>query len=637
LNKIKRQNLYLTTTPAKEALDIYLSQLKKVVTYEYETVPVQESLGRVTKEAVYAKYCSPLYNASAMDGIAVVASHTVGADEATPITLTAGDDYMEIDTGDPIRAPFDAVIMSEVLLEKTEHQLKIVEPAFPWQHVRPIGEDIVAGELILTRDHLIRPIDIGVLLSAGVTEISVQKQIQVGIFPTGTEMIEPGTEPKDGDIIESNSQMFVGLVTEAGGIAHRHPAIADDYDLLKSNIVQAVKAYDMVLINAGSSAGREDFTVHVLQELGTVLIHGVAIKPGKPVILALVNQKPVIGLPGYPVSAYIDFEMFVQPVLSLLGKRPTKALETMEAVMSRRVVSGLKYQEYIRVKVGQVGDKLVAAPLARGAGAAMSLVRADGFCIIDQNHEGLEAGERVMVQIYRPLQQIKNTLMVIGSHDLMLDVLADLLPSYGQGVQLSSTHVGSMGGLMSLARGEAHLAPIHLLDEESGIYNIAFVKQVCKEPMALIKGVGRQQGFLLQKGNPKNIKGLEDMVHCSYVNRQRGSGTRILLDYQLKKRNIDAANISGYRREVATHMAVAAIVKSGSADAGLGILAAAKVFDLDFVAVDLEEYDFALPVKYLELPQIKELLRVLQSEALREKLESFGGYCYDKMGEVLYL
>ncbi|MCL2865350.1 MAG: molybdopterin biosynthesis protein [Lachnospiraceae bacterium] len=637
MNKIKRQNLYLTTTPAKEALDIYLSQLKKVVTYEYETVPVQESLGRVTKEAVYAKYCSPLYNASAMDGIAVVASHTVGADEATPITLTAGDDYMEIDTGDPIRAPFDAVIMSEVLLEKTEHQLKIVEPAFPWQHVRPIGEDIVAGELILTRDHLIRPIDIGVLLSAGVTEISVQKQIQVGIFPTGTEMIEPGTEPKDGDIIESNSQMFVGLVTEAGGIAHRHPAIADDYDLLKSNIVQAVKAYDMVLINAGSSAGREDFTVHVLQELGTVLIHGVAIKPGKPVILALVNQKPVIGLPGYPVSAYIDFEMFVQPVLSLLGKRPTKALETMEAVMSRRVVSGLKYQEYIRVKVGQVGDKLVAAPLARGAGAAMSLVRADGFCIIDQNHEGLEAGERVMVQIYRPLQQIKNTLMVIGSHDLMLDVLADLLPSYGQGVQLSSTHVGSMGGLMSLARGEAHLAPIHLLDEESGIYNIAFVKQVCKEPMALIKGVGRQQGFLLQKGNPKNIKGLEDMVHCSYVNRQRGSGTRILLDYQLKKRNIDAANISGYRREVATHMAVAAIVKSGSADAGLGILAAAKVFDLDFVAVDLEEYDFALPVKYLELPQIKELLRVLQSEALREKLESFGGYCYDKMGEVLYL
>ena len=657
---MNKENIYLTTIPVDEGLNLYLNKVKEVCHTQVEEVLVKESLGRVCKEAVYGKYCSPLYNASAMDGIAVISSRTELASESNPIILVEGEDYVEVDTGDPIYPPYDAVIMVEDLLKGAENSdskglkegkektVSIIDYASPWQHVRPIGEDIVTGEMILPSNHQIRPIDIGVMLSSGITKINVIKKPTVAIIPTGTELIEPEEIPKVGDIIESNSQMFAGMIQESGGIPTRLAPIEDEYEKIKQTISESVRTHDMVIVNAGSSAGREDYTVHVLRELGEVLIHGVAIKPGKPVILAIINNKPVIGLPGYPVSAYIDLETFVLPVLAHLSGRKIKDSETIEAAMTKRIMSSLKYKEYVRVKVGEVDDKLVATPLARGAGAAMSLVRSDGFCIIDQNHEGVEAGEKVKVVVHRGLDKIKNTLVVIGSHDLILDVLADMLPSLKKddketngfnqenATYLSSTHVGSMGGIMSLNRQETHLAPIHLLDEKTGIYNIPYLQRVAaKEPMALIKGVGRIQGLIVKKGNPKKIKNLEDLVNCSFVNRQKGSGTRILLDYKLKELGIDKDKISGYLRESATHMAVAALVNSESADAGLGILAAARAFDLDFVEVAVEEYDFAVPVKFLELPQVQEFIKVLKSQEFKEKLDELGGYTYEKIGEVV--
>ena len=632
-----KRNLYLSNTPVHEALEKYITALKPIIKPQTETIAVTDALGRITETAVFAKYCSPLFNAAAMDGVAVNSDITKGASEANPVVLKQGEDYVIVDTGDPIRTPCDAVIMAEDLIEMEDGNLKIIEPAAPWQHVRPIGEDIVAGEMIIPSRHKIRPIDIGVLLAGGITKISVIKQPTVAIFPTGTEIIEPDQEPQEGDIIESNSRMFEAMAKQNGANPTRFAPIADDYNKLKNAIDKAIDEYDMVIVNAGSSAGTEDFTVHILRELGEVLVHGVAIKPGKPVILAIVKGKPVIGLPGYPVSAYINFENFVIPVLNLMNGEMQAKNNMVEAVVSKRLVSSLKHKEYVRVKVGKVEDKLVASPLARGAGAAMSLVRADGFCVIEQNSEGVEAGETVNVELYRDLDEIDSTVVAIGSHDLILDVIADLMPTEYPGNFLTSTHLGSMGGLMALKRGEAHIAPTHLLNEEDGVYNVAYLKKIFREPMALIKGVNRIQGIIVEKGNPKNIRTVSDLVGKSYINRQRGAGTRVLFDYLLKKEGIAVEEIKGYDREGATHMAVAAAIQGGSADAGMGILSAAKALNLDFVPVGNEEYDFAIPVKYLDLPHVQKFISVLKSDVFKAKLEELGGYSAENTGKIVYI
>jgi putative molybdopterin biosynthesis protein len=632
-----KRNLYLNNTPVEEARIIYKNALKARIKMEYEEITTEQSLGRITKEAVFALCSSPMFNAAAMDGIAVIAERTKGALEREPLELKKLEDFMVVDTGDPIKYPYDAVIMAEDVLEIDDSTVSILEAAAPWQHIRPVGEDIVCGEMLLASMHKIRPIDIGVLFSGGITKIKVVKQPKVAIFPTGTEIIEPGSEPKEGDILESNSRMFEAMVTTYGGIAHRFPPIKDDYEKIKRVVSDALVHYDIVIVNAGSSAGTEDYTVHILRELGEVLVHGVAIKPGKPVILAVVKDKPVIGLPGYPVSAYIGFENFVKPILTMFSGEHDDESHQVKAILSKRLVSSLKHKEYVRVKVGAVGGRLVASPLSRGAGAAMSLVRADGFCVIDQNCEGVEAGQTVTVELYRSRSEIKHTLISIGSHDLILDLIGDLMSFHNPGIYMSSTHVGSMGGLMALKRGEAHMVPIHLLDEESGEYNLPYLVRLFQEPMSIIKGVKRIQGLMVQKGNPLNIKGIEDLTRCRYVNRQRGAGTRVLFDYKLKFLGINSLLINGYEREAVTHMAAAALVSGNSADAAMGIFSAANAMGLDFLPVGEEEYDFAVPVKYLDLPEMLSFIKVLKSEELHHRMDQIGGYRYDLAGEIQYL
>lgn len=632
---MSKRNLYLSNTPLEEAIAVYKKALINIIKIQYEEIPVENSLGRITRSAVYARCSSPLFNAAAMDGIAVAAEKTKGATERNALILQKNVDFIVVDTGDPVDFPYDAVIMAEDVIEIDDNHVKILEAAADWQNIRPIGEDIVTGEMLLPSMHKIRPIDIGVLFSGGITKIEVVKQPKVAIFPTGTEIIEPTQTPKAGEIIESNSRMFEAMVTSYGGSADRFPPIKDDYNKIKAAVEEAVEHYDMILVNAGSSAGTEDFTVHILRELGEVLIHGVAIKPGKPVILAIVKGKPVIGLPGYPVSAYIGFEHFVKPVLSLFTGEIMSDHNIVKAVVSKRMVSSLKHKEFVRVKVGQVGDKLVASPLARGAGAAMSLVRADGFLVIEQNREGVEAGETVEVELYRGLNEIRHTIVAIGSHDLILDLIADLMPVYYPGMHLSSTHIGSMGGLMALKREEAHIAPIHLLEEETGIYNTSYLMRIFDEPMALIKGVKRIQGLMVQKGNPLKINNISDLKNCRYINRQRGAGTRILFDYLLKRSDIEPEQISGYTKEAATHLAVAAHIASGTADAGMGIYSAAKAMNLDFIKIGEEDYDFAIPVKYLTLPEIVSFMQILKSKEFCDKLEEIGGYGYTEAGNII--
>ena len=629
-----KRNLYLTTRPVEEARTIYMEALGDVAEPRSEMIRVIDALGRVTSEAVYAIYSSPLYNSAAMDGIAVISAATEGASDASPVTLRADVDYVVVDTGDPIRKPYDAVIMAEDTQE-TEEGMVIRAAAPAWQHIRPVGEDIVAGEMILTRCHRIRPIDIGVLLSGGVTEIPVFRQPRVGIIPTGTEIVEPYEDPKEGDIIESNSRMFEAMVREQGGIPCRYGIVPDDYEKIKACVLRALEENDMVIVNAGSSAGTEDYTVHILREIGEVFVHGVAMKPGKPVILARACGKPVIGIPGYPVSAYLAVENFVYPLLRKLTGIRESSERNIEAVLSRRLVSSLKHREYVRVRVGRVGDRYVCAPLARGAGAAMSMVRADGFCVIPQEREGYEAGETVEVKLMCSPEEIDRTLVCTGSHDMLLDVISDMMSGESEGIRLSSTHIGSLGGLMALRRGEAHITPSHLLDEETGIYNESYIKTLFPdEEILLVKGVGRIQGLMVASGNPLNIQGVEDLTRVRFVNRQRGAGTRVLLDYKLKRAGISPSEVDGYDAEAATHMAVAAQVAGGEADCGMGVYSAAHAMGLDFIPVGEEEYDFVMRPETYEMPEMKCFIRLLGSSEFKERLDELGGYSFESSGEV---
>ena len=632
-----KRNLYLTTIPVEEAKKIYLTALGDDIKPRSEVISVTDALGRVTAEAVYAKFSSPLYNSAAMDGIAVISSRTNWASESSPVLLTPKEDYVIVDTGDPIRKPYDAVIMAEDIQETPDGVL-IRSSAPAWQHVRPIGEDIISGEMILTGYHRIRPIDIGVLLSGGVTKIPVFAQPRVGIIPTGTEIVEPYDDPKEGEIIESNSRMFEAMVRENGGIPKRYDIVKDDKDEIRESVLKALSENDIVIVNAGSSAGTEDYTVHILREIGEVFVHGVAMKPGKPVILGRACGKPIIGIPGYPVSAYLAMENFVYPLLaSFTGQKESEG-RTIEAVLSRRLVSSLKHREYVRVRVGRVGGRYVCSPLARGAGAAMSMVRADGFCIIPQEKEGYEAGETVTVNLFGTTEELDKTLVCIGSHDLLLDIISDLMSGEPGGVRLSSTHVGSLGGLMALRRGEAHLTPSHLLDEKTGVYNESYIRTLFPgEKMVLVKAVRRIQGFIVAKGNPLGITGIEDLTRVQYVNRQRGAGTRVLLDYMLSRAGIPKEAIRGYDAEAATHMAVAAQVAGGEADCGMGVYSAAHAMGLDFIPVGEEEYDFVMRKDSLEMPEVKCFLKLLGSEAFRKKLDELGGYALEDPVRIVEL
>ncbi len=637
-----KQKKYLDNLPLAEAIAKYDAALKKANIgrpLAGEPVPVGDALGRVTSEAVIAKLSSPFYHSAAMDGYAVRFIDTFGASETRPKRLTVPAQAVAIDTGDPMPDGYDAVIMIEDVEKLSGSEIEILKPATPWQHVRLVGEDIVATELIISENHTVRPADMAAMLASGHTTVMLRVRPVISILPTGTELVDPGSELKKGDIIDFNSTMLAAMATECGAHAVRRNIVTDDAALLKQSILDALSGSDLVVINAGSSAGREDFTADVIAELGEVLVHGVAIKPGKPVILAIVQGKPVIGIPGYPVSAALTFNLFVKPLIYALLGLASPAPVSILAKLSRQVASSLGTEEFIRVKVGSVSGKLIATPVSRGAGALMSLVRADGIVRVPAGSEGLGAGHDVPVELFRSPRDIRHTIVCIGSHDNALDVLANFLKKKHPDLSFSSAHVGSMGGLLALKRGEAHCAGTHLLDEETGEYNVTYLKKLLPDkPVVLVNLVHRTQGFMVPKGNPKGIRGFEDLVRedVVFVNRQAGAGTRLLTDLYLKRLGIDPKSVKGYHHEEFTHMAVAAAVLSGAADTGLGVLSAAQALDLDFVPVANERYDLAILGEYYHDPMLQALLGIIREDrAFRDHIRDMGGYDVSEMGTVI--
>ena len=608
----------------------YLEWLGDITTGT-ERVETATASGRVTADTVFANVCDPMYNAAAMDGIAVSAASTVSATEKNPLPLTEGEDFVYINTGNAVDPRFDAVIMIEDVTELGDGKVEITAPAYPWQHVRVKGESIVAGEMVLPSMRRIRPVDVGAIYASGNISVSVLKKPVVGVITTGDELVDDPGLLAGGKLMESNSKMFCALIEDCGGVGRRYPTVKDDKQALTSALTAALGECDLVIINAGSSAGTKDYAVDVMEDVGEVYLHGFALKPGKPTILARAEGTPVIGVPGYPVSAYLVFELFVRPVILRMLGQSDDDRRTVKARLTRNVVSSLKNSEYVRMALGNVGGTLVATPLERGAAQIMSLVKADGLLYIDRYSEGYEGGAEVEIELRKPLSLIEKNLVIIGSHDLVIDIIGEKIP-------VSSAHVGSMGGIYAMQKGECHIAPIHLLDAESGEYNIPYVKKYFPgEKMVLVKGVGRTQGLMLPKGNPHGINTIADIVSGGFrfANRQRGAGTRLLFDYLLAQNGLKAADVDGYAKEYSTHLAVGMAVECGAADVGLGVGSAANCLGLDFVPLYDEEYDFLLREESLDDERVRAFLEFISSDAFREKLRSFGDYTAKRLGEIV--
>jgi molybdenum cofactor synthesis domain-containing protein len=635
----KRQT-YRNLKPLKEAQELFFSRFRNML-MGTETVPVRQALGRLLLGAVKAERSVPAYNAAAVDGVAVRASHTFSAFPESPVWLSRGSEAIQVNTGDPLPDDADAVVMIEKV-ELEPDRCEIRESVYPWQNVRKTGEDIIKGEILLPAYHRIRSYDQGALLAAGILEVQVFRKPRVLIIPTGDEIVSPEevTDPMPpGVILEVNGQVLASMIAECGAEPTLARTAPDNLETIKQAVTSGISdGYDMILTIAGSSAGSEDFSPTAMAELGELLVHGVTVMPGKPTLLASVQNRPVVGVPGYPVSAVVSFREFVRPLLyQIQGLHPPDP-EKIEASLGRKLPSKPGLEEHVRVILGRVAERVVAIPLAGGAGMMTSLVRADGILRIAPEISGYSEGEKATIELLTSERALNNRLLVLGSHDLTIDLLASAIKERSEGaITISSSNVGSMGGLLAIDKGIAHFAGSHLLDTHSGDYNRSYVSRYIKStPVVLVTLVHRWQGLMIAKGNPKNIRGIADLTKpdVALINRQAGSGTRILLDYELQKSGIDPAAIGGYRSEEYTHMSVAMAVTSGRADVGLGIMAAAKALNLDFIPVSRERYDLVMPANLLKDARIQLLLEIIRSAKFVEQVVALGGYEVEETGKV---
>lgn len=635
-----KRRVYLEDIPLDEAramLQAALARAGKASPLPGEPIPLDEALGRVTAAPVQAKLSSPHFHCAAMDGYAVSAAATVSARETRALPLRLGADAFPVNTGDPLPAETNAVIMIENVNQADASTILIYAAAAPWQHVRLMGEDMVATETVLQINHQLRPVDLGALAGCGQQQVTVRRKPRVLIIPTGGELVPIAQQPKRGQLIEYNSLILSSQIRDAGGEASVSAIVPDDEAALRAALADAVASKpDLILILSGSSAGSHDFSANAIGTLGEVLVHGIAVRPGHPVIIGLAAGIPIIGVPGYPVSAALTGELFIIPLVrQWLGLAPPEAA-VVAALSTQKITSPIGDDDYVRVALAEIDGRLQATPLQRGAGVITSLVEADGLAHIARFHEGVDRGGTLKVSLYRPLSLVKRTLLIMGSHDPMLDLLATHLRRHSAGQRLVSVNVGSLGGLIALRRGEAHLAGCHLFHPQTGSYNIPYVQRYMpNEPVALVTFARREQGLILPAGNPKGITSVADLSGARFINRQRGAGTRVLFDHLLAQHHISPAEIAGYGHEEYTHLAVAAAVADGIGDCGMGLRAAAEAMGLDFIGLTWERFDLAIPQRYLETEAIEALLDALRGEAFKRELGAQSGYRSDETGRVI--
>ena len=635
-----KRNIYLEDIPLEEArakLQAALTQAGKAAALAAERVPLVDALGRVTAQPVRAARSSPHFHCAAMDGYAVQASRTISARETQALTLRLGEDAFPVNTGDPLPDDTNAVIMIENVHQADAETLLIYAAVAPWQHVRLMGEDMVATETVLQVNHQLRPVDIGALAGCGHDSVYVRRRPRILIIPTGGELVPHKQKPARGQLTEYNSLILSGQIRETGGEARVTDIIGDDVTRLTEALRSALSASpDLILILSGSSAGAHDFTAAALAKIGQVLVHGIAVRPGHPVIIGIAQGIPVIGVPGYPVSAALTGELFVLPLLrQWLGLAPPET-PMIQAVSTRKIASPIGDDDFVRVALAEIDGKLLATPLQRGAGVITSLVRADGLAHIPRFHEGVNRGDQLNVSLYQPLSALRRTVMVVGSHDPMLDLLATHLRLRFSESRLVSVNVGSIGGLIALRRGEAHMAGCHLFEPESATYNQAYLRRYAgDEPITLVTFAQREQGLMLPAGNPLGIASIADLRRARYINRQRGAGTRVLFDYLLAQQDLSPADVAGYQHEEYTHLAVAAAVADGIGDCGMGLRSAAEAMGLDFIGLTWERFDLAIPQRRLDNAAVQALLETMNDARFKRELGAQSGYRSNETGQVV--
>ena len=628
---------YLKQVPFEEALENFLEKLSTVnfFTPRVEEVETVMAVGRVTATPLLAKRSNPHYNASAVDGFAVQAKDTFYARETNPVVLKPGIDCQRVDTGDLIPEEFDAVIMVEDVFYPESGVISLVKPVTPGTNIRFIGEDFNEEEVLLPAFAKIKPADVGALLAGGIKKVKVLKKLTALFIPTGDEIVPIKEEPGPGQIPDTNSSFIKAVLSEYGYEVTIHPIVKDNPDLLTKAVDDNLALYDVIIINAGSSAGRDDYAAKVIESLGEVLVHGLATKPGKPTILGVARQKPVIGLPGFPLSAYLVCEIILKPLAEKYYKNKFYDYGEIKATLTKTLISTTGVDDFVWGKVSKVAGKYCFTPLSRGASVSSTLLKANAFFRIPRFSEGYKEGSLVWVSLKEPLAEVENYVTITGSHDLLLDLLDSFLREK-YGIKLSSSHVGSLSGIVAVEKNYAKLAGVHLLDPATGEYNKSYVEKRLKG-YVLINLSLREQGLIVARGNPKGISNLTDLIKpgVTFVNRQKGSGTRVFLDYLLTKEKLNPREISGYEREEYTHLAVAAKVKNSLADCALGIYAAAKIFDLDFIPLGEERYDLLLREESLEDSQVKKLLEIINSAEFKKEVEKLGGYKTTYTGQIV--
>lgn len=622
---MSKRNIYLDNYDLDEAVKLYTDKLLKEIKIKTETISVLDSIGYITSRELYAQSSSPNYNASAMDGISCDYKLIEEASENNPVYLSK-DQYNIVDTGDVIINDHNCVVMIEDVVFEGDN-VKLIKNSSYFNHIRAIGEDISATQMLVKKFHKIRTIDINTIIAGHIKEVEVYSKLKSIVIPTGSEIVSVSKKALvPGEIIDSNSSMINALANDYGFDSEISEVIKDDYQTIKESLETASKNYDVIFINAGSSAGSEDYTSSVIRELGEVYIHGIAIKPGKPAILGRINNCIIIGLPGYPVSAYIVFEKVVKKIFNKIFNQKEES-NYINATLTNSITSSLKHLEFVRIKIACIDNNYYAMSLGRGAGISSSIQECDGIIEIPKQKEGLEANTTVKVNLIKSISEIDNNLFITGSHDLIIDIISNI-----GNINVSSTHVGSYNGVIALKKNQCHLAPVHIL--ENGKYND--LKHLFDEEIIVIKGVGRNQGLIVEKGNPKNIKNITDLKNLNYVNRQRGSGTALLFDYLLEQEQISTEEINGYDFTATNHFSVASLVKNNTCDAGLGIYSVSKIFDLDFIFIANEEYDFITYKKNLELESVQQFIKVLKSEEFKTHINNLGGYDVSRSGEIVY-